>query len=115
MLGTVGGATYGVAKKTNIVAVKVLGEDGSGSISGIIDGLQYALNRFNGNGRRKAVINMSLGSPGTSPLLSLVTEDCIDAGMHVVVAAGNEFDDACAYTPASVERAITVAANKTQK
>jgi subtilisin family serine protease len=39
--GTIGGATYGVAKRVNLVAVKVLGADGPGTNSGVISGLNF--------------------------------------------------------------------------
>src|SRR6185312_15599280 len=39
--GTIGGATYGVAKGVKLVAVRVLGCDGSGSYSGIIAGIDW--------------------------------------------------------------------------
>ena len=35
--GTIGSAGYGIAKKTNLVAVKVLGDNGQGSTSGVIN------------------------------------------------------------------------------
>jgi subtilisin family serine protease len=39
--GTIGGKTFGVAKKVNLVAVKVLGKDGAGSNSGVLAGMQF--------------------------------------------------------------------------
>ena len=39
--GTVGGATFGMAKTVNLVAVKVLDADGAGSNSGVISGLNF--------------------------------------------------------------------------
>jgi len=41
--GTIGGKTYGVSKNVNLVAVKVLDADGSGSTSGILDGINWGL------------------------------------------------------------------------
>ncbi|KAF9272738.1 hypothetical protein BGZ74_005086 [Mortierella antarctica] len=56
--GTIGGAHYGVAKKVNIVAVRVLDAQGSGSLSGVIAGMDWvAKNAVAG----KSVVNMSLG------------------------------------------------------
>lgn len=42
--GIVAGKTYGVAKKAKIIGVKVLGADGSGSVSNIILGIDYVTN-----------------------------------------------------------------------
>lgn len=42
--GTIGSRAYGVAKKTNLIAVKVLSSEGSGSNSGVIEGIQWAAN-----------------------------------------------------------------------
>ena len=36
-----GGLQYGLAKKTELITVKVLGDDGSGTSSDIIAGLQW--------------------------------------------------------------------------
>lgn len=58
--GTIGGSTYGVAKKATLVDVKVfLGEQSSTSI--ILEGFQWAVNDITSKGRSGAVINMSLG------------------------------------------------------
>jgi len=53
---TIGGTKYGVAKKATIIGVKVLGDDGSGSTSSIISGLQWAADHAEGAG----VINQSV-------------------------------------------------------
>lgn len=59
--GTIGGSTYGVAKKTNIIDVKVfIGRESSTSI--ILDGFNWAVNDAVSKGRRGAVVNMSLGT-----------------------------------------------------
>jgi subtilisin family serine protease len=39
--GTVGSATYGVAKAANLIAVKVLNRFGAGTNSDIIDGINW--------------------------------------------------------------------------
>jgi subtilisin family serine protease len=50
--GTVGSATYGVAKKTNLIAVKVLDSEGSGSSSDVIAGMQWAAGDAIARGRK---------------------------------------------------------------
>src|SRR5204862_6043559 len=58
--GTIGGATYGVAKAVQLVSVRVLGCDGSGSYSQIIAGIEWVT----AHAAKPAVANMSLGGPG---------------------------------------------------
>lgn len=87
--GTVGSKTYGVAKKTNLIAVKIF-EGQSGSASTVIAGFDWAVNDIVTKGRQKTgVINMSLGGPGSTTWDAAVTE-AWEQGVLVVVAAGNE-------------------------
>ncbi|OBT71767.1 hypothetical protein VF21_09409 [Pseudogymnoascus sp. 05NY08] len=104
--GTVAGASYGVASKANLVAVKVLDRDGSGSNSGVIAGINY-VGQNGGDG--KSVLSMSLGGSYSAALNSAV-ESTISNGVTVVVAAGNDGADASNYSPASAKNAITVGA-----
>ena len=103
---TVGGKDYGIAKAVDLIAVKVLGCSGSGSYSGIISGIEWAVTRMGDTGRR-SVINMSLGGPAHGGLNAAVAA-ATSAGMHVVVAAGNNDGDACLKSPASAASAVTV-------
>lgn len=104
--GTIGGKTYGVAKEVALVNVKVLGDTGSGSYSGIIAGIDWVL----ANRVGPAVINMSLGG-GRSAALNAAVNNAVTREIPVIVAAGNEGTDACATSPASALMAITVAAS----
>nr|AJD23191.1 subtilisin-like protease [Onygena corvina] len=111
--GTVGGATFGVAKKTNIVAVKVLDCDGSGSNSGVIKGMEWATQQASSNGADKAVMNMSLGgafSQSSNDAAAAVAR----AGVFLAVAAGNDNVDASQSSPASEPSICTVAASTEQ-
>ncbi|KFY16913.1 hypothetical protein V492_01021 [Pseudogymnoascus sp. VKM F-4246] len=103
--GTIAGASYGVAPKANLVAVKVLDAEGSGSNSGVIGGIEFV----GTDAKENSVLSMSLGGSFSAALNSAV-ESTISAGVTVVVAAGNDGADASDYSPASAENAITVGA-----
>lgn len=57
--------------------------------------------------QRPAVVLMSLGSPYTESVDNITT-NIINRGIPIVVAAGNDRNNACRYTPASNSQAITV-------
>jgi len=103
--GTIGGKTFGIAKNTSLVSVKVLDCSGSGSTSGIVKALGWVASQ----NKKKKVINMSLGG-GFSNALNSAVEQITKAGVVVVVAAGNENSDACGGSPSSSQHAITVGA-----
>jgi len=105
--GVVGGKKYGVAKEVTLHAVKVLNDDGTASISYTLKALDWLAR----NAQQPAVVSMSLGSKG---IISSY-QQAIDAvfntyGIVVVVAAGNDDENACYDSPAFVPNAITVGA-----
>jgi subtilisin family serine protease len=102
---TVAGTTYGVAKAARIVAVRVLGNDGSGSISGVIAGVDWVTSHRVG----PAVANMSLGG-SASTALDTAVNNSIASGVTYTVAAGNANTNAANTSPARVPAAITVGA-----
>jgi subtilisin family serine protease len=104
--GTIGGSTYGVAKKVRLVAVRVLDCGGSGFLSDVIDGVDWVTE----HAQKPAVANMSLGG-SRSPALDAAVQASIDSGVTYVVAAGNENVNAYRVSPAAVPAAITVAAS----
>ncbi len=101
--GTVGGSTYGVAKGVTVIPVRVLGCNGSGTNAGVIAGMDWVASNRSG----PSVANMSLGGGA-----SQATDDAIarmtGSGVTVVVAAGNENQNACNVSPARASSAITV-------
>jgi len=106
--GTMGGTAYGVAKKTTLIAVKVLDCNGSGSNSGVIAGVNWVVTSSQTR-KRPSVANMSLGGSANTALDAAVTA-AVKAGVTFVVAAGNENDNACSYSPSRVSSAISVGA-----
>ncbi|KAF4441455.1 putative alkaline protease (oryzin) [Fusarium austroafricanum] len=108
--GTIGGATFGVAKKVNLVAVKVLDASGGGQNSGVLQGMQFVVDDVKSKGRAgKAVMNMSLGGQ-KSDAINRAIQALFNAGVVPVVAAGNENQDTKFTSPGSAPNAITVGA-----
>jgi aqualysin 1 len=104
--GTVGGETHGVAQDVRLVAVRVLGCDGSGTNSGVIAGIDWVTS--NHTAGSPAVANMSLGGGASSAVDSAVNNSIAD-GVTYVVAAGNDYGrDACLGSPSRVANALTV-------
>jgi serine protease len=104
---TSGGITYGVAKNANLIAVKVLGDSGSGSNAGVISGVDFVVQQHDRSQNKKSVANMSLGG-SKSAALDAAVENAISKGVVFVVAAGNSNLNACNYSPSGVPDAITV-------
>jgi subtilisin family serine protease len=105
--GTVGGSTWGVAKGVTLVAVRVLDCAGIGLTSGVIAGVNWVTG--NHAAGQPAVANMSLGG-GASAALDQAVQNSIADGVSYAVAAGNDDDNACNYSPARVGAAITIGA-----
>jgi|APMI01.1.fsa_nt_gi serine protease len=105
--GTIGGATYGMAKGVKLYPVRVLGCNGSGSTDGIIAGMDWVAS----NHRGPSVANMSLGG-GASTATDQAVARLRNSGVVVAVAAGNENQNACDVSPARAAGAITVGATQ---
>jgi len=112
--GTIGSKTYGLAKGATLIAVKVLNAGGSGSTAGVIAGINFVANdAISGNKKKegaRATANMSLGG-GKSTSMNAATNACVQNNVVMAVASGNDYNDACNYSPASAEEAISVSAS----
>ncbi len=102
--GIIGGSTYGVAKKVDLVALRVLDCSGGGELDWVLDALEWAVEHRPAG---PAVINMSLGAVQID-LVDDAVERVIEAGIPVVVSAGNDGASATRTSPANAPDAITV-------
>jgi subtilisin family serine protease len=98
----------GVAPDATVIAVKVLDRNGSGSISGVVAGINWVAANHTAYGIK--VANMSLGAAGFSQSLYNAIQSATNAGVTFVVAAGNSAANAANFSPAGFDNVITVSA-----
>ncbi len=92
----------GVAPEAWLYAVKVIGDDGSGSVIDVIDGIMWAIEND------MQVISMSFGGPINNIALQLMCDMAFDEGIILVAAAGNSGSDV--MFPAAYNSVIAVSA-----
>lgn len=108
--GTIAGKTYGVAKQAKVVSVRVLDCSGGGWTDDLVAALDWVtVHRPSG----PSVVNFSLGGSANADVDAAV-EAAIAAGLPVVASAGNEYDDACEFSPGRTPNAVTVGASNQQ-
>jgi len=105
--GTIGAATYGVAKAVSLHGVRVLSCAGVGLNSDVIAGVDWV----RANHVNPAVANMSLGG-GKSAALDQAVTNLWNSGVFLAVAAGNDNVDACTESPSGAPNVFTVAASE---
>lgn len=89
----------GVAAGATLVAVRVLDNSGSGTVSGVVAGVDYVA----ANAAAGDVANMSLGAKGHFSSLHDAVANAAAKGIKFSIAAGNDGDHASNYEPAHVE------------
>jgi subtilisin family serine protease len=110
--GTAGGTEFGIAKKVTLHAVRVLNDQGSGTDSDVIRGIDWVAAHVRANGW-PAIANMSLGG-GAAPALDRAVCNAIGTGTGIsfAIAAGNDQRaDACGSSPSRVKQALTLGAS----
>ncbi|KAF3925174.1 Cerevisin [Dactylellina cionopaga] len=101
--GIVGSLTYGVAKNVNLLGVKVFNDRGKtndeATVAGIDAILTMHLKRKEEPGFMGSVVNMSFGSKANSVAQDDIIRRAVEAGVHIVTAAGNDGANACKEDP----------------
>ncbi len=95
----------GVAPDALLYAIKVLGSDGQGYISDVIEGCQWALEA------ELPVVNMSLGSRHESIAMQEAMSAIASQGMITIAAAGNEGERGI-FSPARYDVTICVGGSR---
>jgi len=104
--GTIGGSTYGLAKKAKLVAVKACTKAGSCTTSDVTAAIEYVIK----NGKKgKTVVNISLGLAPTQAIDDAV-QAAVDAGIAIICPGGNADGDSCQNSPRRAPAAFAVGA-----
>jgi thermitase len=91
----------GIAPKVNILAVKVLGDNGSGTYEGVANGIIFAADKGS------KVISMSLGGPSNAQVLEDAVKYAMGKDSLIVAAMGNDYDNVKSY-PAAINGVMAV-------
>ncbi|WP_167535933.1 S8 family serine peptidase [Streptomyces vinaceus] len=105
---TIGGNTYGVARQAKLVAVRVLGCNGTGTAAGLIAGMDYVAAQARLQ-NKPAIMDVS-AVLAKNALVDTAATVASDLNVLPIVAAGNQEADACGYSPASADNVMTVSA-----
>ncbi|HEX7846964.1 MAG TPA: S8 family serine peptidase [Chitinophagaceae bacterium] len=98
--GIIGGknntfGVLGVASGATLVSLRVLDDEGNGTLSAVIQALGY----INQNGKAGDVVNMSLGEEESSAILIQQVKNTAARGIYLAIAAGNDGQLANKYSP----------------
>jgi len=101
--GTVAGHQYGVAKHATIHGMQVIGSDGRGTISGVLNAMDEVVSSV-----ERQIFQMSIASSANTMWDTAVNTATNDYDAIVVVAAGNYASDGCSYSPGRAATSFNV-------
>ncbi|MEJ0104129.1 MAG: S8 family serine peptidase [Bacteroidota bacterium] len=87
--------TLGVASNANLVSLRILDKDGTGTAGGLIQALAYV----NTNGKAGDVVNISSGEDSVSSIVDQQVKNTAARGIYIAIAAGNDHKPAINYSP----------------
>ncbi|CAG9939502.1 unnamed protein product [Clonostachys rosea f. rosea IK726] len=109
--GVIGGTTYGVAKKTTLLAIKVFDASGSGTTSQVLSGISHVTQDAAARSCPRGVfVNLSIGGSYSATLNAAVAA-LVAEGKFVAVAAGSSAANAGNFSPGSEESVCTASAS----
>ena len=109
-----GAGVAGLAFGCAILPVKVLDANGEGTFFDVADGIDYAVRYEEGGVKPVKVINLSLGSEGTSQTVTSAIDRAWAAGVLTVAAAGNSGKNLVEF-PANLPNVVAVGALDARK
>jgi serine protease len=109
-----GQGVAGLAFRCTLLPLKVLDNEGNGAFFDVADGIDFATNYSDAQGRKVKVINLSLGGPDPSETAKAAIDRAVAAGIVVVAAAGNDGTQGVQY-PAAYPNVIAVGATDLRK
>lgn len=99
------GIVHSIVPEADLIAIKVLSDQGSGSTADIAHGIDVAVTQF-----KVDVISMSLGGPQKDPYQQPAIQRAIAAGVVVICAAGNDGPGDTEGYPGRYPESVSVAA-----
>lgn len=106
--GVAGASRFGVASNANLIGVKLANDNETGvEVNNFLAGIQLVAKSHEQRRSQQedfcgSVINISLHAKGNYWSIRTALQGAINAGIHVVVAAGNDARDACCCSPANL-------------
>lgn len=108
----VAGAQYGIAPRALIKSVQVLDCSDTGTVSGVLKGIEWAVNDWNvSHPTMGLVLSLSLDVRQRVESMNVMIDWATSMGATVVVAAGNDGADSSNTSPCSAETALCVGAS----